>query len=217
MNSFELKCLLYEPWSSGAMSVLKRLKIQIKEQLINTKMRLGINTSLRTKDRYVLEEIILPYFAENLAYHKVLFVGCEWYTKSYEERFKHKEYWTIEIDPKLKKYGSNYHVVDSLTNLNAHFELNYFDVIVYNGVFGWGIDTQEEAEIAFEQCFQCLRENGVLVFGWNNLPKRCPFPPQNCLSWHRFTPYCFPPLAVSECPVPGSFQNHTFQFLIKEA
>ncbi|MGV0024235.1 methyltransferase domain-containing protein [Phormidesmis priestleyi] len=198
------------------MSVLKRLKSQIKEQIIDTKIRLGMDVSLRTNDRYVLEEIILPYFAESPACQKVLFIGCGWYTKSYEELFNHKEYWTIEIDPNLKKYGSSRHVIDSLNNLNSHFKHNYFDVIVYNGVFGWGIDTKEDAEIAFEQCFQCLRENGVLVFGWNNVPERCPFPPESCSSWHRFKPYHFPPLAASEYLVPESFQNHTFQFLIKE-
>jgi SAM-dependent methyltransferase len=202
--------------SSGAMSVLKRLKSQIKEQLIDAKMRLGIDVSLRTKDRYVLEEVILSYFVKSPAHHKVLFVGCEWYTKRYEELFNQKEYWTIEIDPRLKKYGASHHVVDSLNNLDSHFEPNYFDVIVYNGVFGWGIDTKEDAETAFNQCFQCLRENGVLVFGWNNLPERCPFPPESCSNWQRFTPYRFPPLDASEYLVPESFQNHTFQFLTKK-
>lgn len=199
------------------MSVLRKLKSQIKGQLIDTKMRLGIDVSLRTSDRHILEEVILPYFAKNPAFHKVLFVGCEWYTKSYEAIFGHKEYWTIEIDPKLKKYGSSHHIVDSLNNLSSHFEHDYFDVIVYNGVFGWGIDTKEDAEVAFDQCFQCLRENGILVFGWNNLPERCPFPPEDCSNWHRFQPYHFSPLAVSEFIVPDSFQSHTFRFLTKAA
>lgn len=199
------------------MSTLRKLKSQIKAQIVDSKLRLGFDVALKTTDRIVLETIVLPYFAENSAYHRILFVGCQWYTKRYEEKFHHKEYWTIEIDPNLRKYGSSNHIVDSLENLDAHVEHNYFDVIIYNGVFGWGIDTEENAEIAFQQCFQCLRNNGVLVFGWNNVPERSPFPPENCSSWHRFKPYHFPPLATWECVVPDSFQNHTFRFLIKEA
>ncbi len=198
-----------------SMSGLRKLKTQIKEQLIDAKMRLGFDVALRTSDRTILETVILPYFAENPAYRSVLFIGCQWYTKHYEEIFKHKEYWTIEIDPTLKKYGSSNHIIDSIENLDAHFEHSYFDAIIYNGVFGWGIDTQEKAEIAFEQCFQGLQSNGVLVFGWNNVSERCPFPPEKCSSWHRFKPYPFPALAASEYAVPDSFQNHTFRFLSK--
>ncbi len=178
-------------------------------------MRLGMRVSLRSSDRTVLEQIILPYFAGQEQYQKILFVGCEWYTKYYEALFQHREYWTIELDPKLRKHGSTRHVVDTLTDLNSHFEENYFDVIIYNGVFGWGINTKQDAEASFEQCFRCLRESGILVFGWNNAPKFSPFPPENCLSWHQFKPYVFPPLATSSYPVSYSFQNHTFRFLMK--
>ncbi|WP_233222739.1 hypothetical protein [Chroococcidiopsis sp. CCALA 051] len=41
---------------------------------------------------------------------------------------------------RTEKFGSKRHVVDSLLNLSQHFAPGYFDLIVYNGVFGHGID-----------------------------------------------------------------------------
>lgn len=199
------------------MSVLRTLKGKVHRQWIELKMQLGLETSIRTPDRTVLEQLILPYFANTQGYDKILFVGCEWYTKHYEKLFCDKEYWTIEINPESKRYGASHHVVDSITNLNSHFDRCYFDAIVYTGVFGWGVNTKQDADDSFEQCFRCLRECGVLVFGWNNVPSLSPFPPEDCLHWQHFQPYIFPSLARSEYVVPDSFQNFTFRFLQKPA
>ncbi len=123
----------------------------------------GFNLHLNTPDRHVLEEIIIPYFIHRKEFYKILFVGCDWFTKPYNGYFKNKEYWTIEIDESRKKYGSPRHIVDSFLNLSNYFDNNYFDVIVYNGVFGWGINNREDTETSFQQCFQCLRSGGILV------------------------------------------------------
>lgn len=205
--------------NTGSLKRLKSAKSSVKKwvkrSLIKAKMRLGLKTALQTTDRRILERTILPYFAAKGDCHRILFVGCEWYTKHYENFFKGSEYWTIEIDPQLKEYGAKYHVVDALQNLDLHFEPHYFDLIIYNGVFGWGIDTRQAADIAFERCFQGLRTGGTLVFGWNDLPERCPFPPSECPSFAKFEPFSFPPLSTSTYVVPDSFQNHTFKFLAK--
>lgn len=50
----------------------------------------------------------------------ILFVGCEWYTKSYEKLFSEKNHMTIEIDPDLKKYGAKKHFTDSIENIENH-------------------------------------------------------------------------------------------------
>lgn len=197
------------------MSMLKHLKGQINQQVVDFKLLLGVEAAARTEDRTILEQTILSYCAKTNAYQRILFVGCQWYTKHYERRFAHKEYWTIELEPQFAKYGARHHVIDSVTNLSLHFQDLFFDVIVYNGVFGWGINTQEDAEIAFEQCFRCLRSQGLLVFGWNNTPELSPFLPETCPTWDQFQPFVFPPLATSEYSVTNRMQNHTFRFLIK--
>ena len=90
--------------------VKSNVKKRIKRQIIRVKMRMGLGVALQTTDRYVLEKTILPYFAARSDCRRILFVGCEWYTKHYEKIFVNQEYWTIEIDPQLKEYGAKNHV-----------------------------------------------------------------------------------------------------------
>jgi SAM-dependent methyltransferase len=180
----------------------------------------GFNLHLDTPDRYVLEDIIIPYFVERNEFHKILFVGCDWYTKPYNNYFKNKEYWTIEIDETRKKHGSKRHIIDSLLNLSNHFTNNYFDVIVYNGVFGWGINSREDTETSFQQCFQCLRPGGILVFGWNDIPEYKPFPViEECKILQQFEPYFFSPLSTVQYSVPDKSDEqkfrHVFNFYMK--
>jgi SAM-dependent methyltransferase len=180
----------------------------------------GFSLHLNTPDRYVLEGSIIPYFVNRNEFYKILFVGCDWFTKPYNNYFKDKEYWTIEIDENRKKYGSKRHIVDSLLNLNNHFTNDYFDVIVYNGVFGWGINSREDTETSFQQCFQCLRPGGILVFGWNDIPEAKPFPViEECQTLQKFEPYFFHPLSTIQYSVPDKSDEqkfrHVFNFYMK--
>ena len=169
---------------------------------------------LNSPDRLVLENTIIPYFTNRDDIQRILFVGCEWYTKSYSSFFPGKEYWTIEVNPKYQIFGSKNHIIDKLQNLDAYIDHNFFDLIVYNGVFGWGINTREDTEQSFQQCFKCLRAGGVLIFGWNDVPEHKPFPVmEECESLKQFQPYLFPPLNTKEYLVPEC--KHLFNFFIK--
>ncbi|MBF1990011.1 methyltransferase domain-containing protein [Fischerella thermalis] len=180
----------------------------------------GFNLHLNTPDRYVLEDVIIPYLLERKEFYKILFIGCDWFTKPYNKYFKNKEYWTIEIDENRKKYGSKRHIIDSLLNLSNHFTNDYLDVIVYNGVFGWGINSREDTETSFQQCFQCLRPGGILVFGWNDIPEAKPFPViEECQTLQQFEPYFFSPLSTVQYSVPDKSNDqkfgHVFNFYMK--
>lgn len=176
----------------------------------------GFDLYRNSPDRLVLEDIIIPYFSRQKEFHKVLFVGCDWYTNPYKKLFKKQEYWTIEIDASKKKYGSTNHIVDGIQNLNKYIERGYFDLIIFNGVFGYGINTREETEESFYQCFQALRLGGILVFGWNDIPEYKPFPViENCEQLKKFDPYLFAPLSTSEYLTPNTERRHTYNFYIK--
>jgi SAM-dependent methyltransferase len=175
---------------------------------------LGWDLTLDTDDRRVLDGVILPYFAAAPEFAKVLFVGCDWYTRRYNRIFADREYWTIDKDPGRRKYGADRHVTDLLQHLGRHFPGAYFDLVLCNGVLGWGLDDRDEAEEAFAACWGSLREGGVFVLGWNDVPRRRPFAPEESASLSRFKPYLFPPFRSSRYTT-RSTNRHIFDFFLK--
>ncbi|MBR8835178.1 MAG: methyltransferase domain-containing protein [Stigonema ocellatum SAG 48.90 = DSM 106950] len=189
--------------------VLERLKRYIY-------LVMGWEMPIINHDRYILEQKIIPYFVAHEEFAKVLFVGCAHYTKHYEKWFTKKEYWTIELNPMKKIYGAKNHIVGSLSDLKLHFPDNVFDLIICNGVFGWGLNEREEVEKAFGGCFDCLRQGGVLIIGWNDMPESKPFPLETCESLSQFQPYFFPPLSTSQyVNLEDKTDQHVYNFYVK--
>lgn len=175
----------------------------------------GSGAYLATDDRQLLENVIIPYFASRDDLSKVLFVGCEWFTKHYEKAFKHKEYWTIDREPFNARYGSNKkHIIDDLENLDKYCDVGYFDLIIANGIVGFGTNTMETAEDAFQQCWRCLRSEGLLCLGWNDVSEFTPFALEKIQSLDQFAPYNFPPLATARYAAQTRLK-HVFSFFIK--
>ncbi|MEO8188380.1 MAG: methyltransferase domain-containing protein [Burkholderiaceae bacterium] len=133
---------------------------------------LGLPGQLNTEDRRVLEQVILPEYASRPDISRILFVGCAVYTQQYDELFGDGEYWTIDPVARRRRYGSTRHIVDTLQNLGSHVAPEYFDLIVCNGVLGWGLNTPADAEAALAACFKHLRAGGHLLLGWNNIAPR---------------------------------------------
>ena len=176
----------------------------------------GVASYLKNEDRRVLEQVIFPHFLDEETCQDILFVGCDWYTKGYNEWFeKNKHYWTIEIAPSRKKYGAKRHIVDGLQHLSKHFKPGALDLIVCNGVFGWGLDARIDVEQAFRACCDCLREGGVLVVGWDDIEERRPFPLEECQSLRALKPFVFPPLGTAEYMTDTPYR-HTYRFYIKQ-
>lgn len=174
-----------------------------------------IGTFHLSEDRKLLESVILTYLRDDSAIKRILFIGCEWYTKSYESLFRSTEYWTLEIDPAKRRYGARRHIVDALKNLERHAPAEYFDAIVCNGVFmKTAIETREEAEPSFEACRHCLRSGGWFVLGWNDTDELRPYPPSESASLAALTRSAFPPLGVSEHRTDTSYR-HTYTFFTK--
>ncbi len=94
--------------------------------------------------------------------------------------------------------------------------ISLIDLIIYNGVVGWGTNDQEAIEESLKQCYLALRPEGILVFGWNDVPKRWPFQSlEECKSLQKFEPYYFEPLGTSQYLTPEIPLRHTFNFYKK--
>jgi hypothetical protein len=178
----------------------------------------GFSLRLNYPDRVFLEDRIFPWLLSQKDLRRVLFIGCDWYTKDYPAIFKSREFWTLEIDAEKARFGSGNHVVDSLENLSKRFTPGYFDVIIHTGVFGWGVNSREMTEQTFEECRACLKPGGLLVFGWDDVPKHCSFPViEECEALKKFQPVEFPPLGKHQHLTAENELRHTFNFFRKPA
>jgi hypothetical protein len=167
-----------------------------------------------SQDRTLLEQVILPYFRRAVSVQKVLFVGCSAYTQRYKDIFDDKEYWTIDPKRAKRKYGSDRHVIDSVTNIGRHVAKDYFDVIIMNGVIGFGLNRVDDIEQAIDACYEALTSGGILLVGWNDTASRTPIEIRATRALSRFGEYCFEPLQACHYRTEGS-QRHTFSFYRK--
>jgi SAM-dependent methyltransferase len=140
----------------------------------------------RSADRQYLEQVVLPALAGQADVRRVLFVGCASFTRHYEAIFEHAEYWTIDPVPRRRRWGAGRHIVDRLERLGRHLPDEYFDLIVCNGVLGWGLDRRDDAEAAFAACHAALRPGGTLVVGWNDIRPHNAVRPDSLASLRRF-------------------------------
>jgi hypothetical protein len=175
---------------------------------------LGADRRLRTADRAVLEETILPYFAKDAQFDRILFVGCDWYTKGYSRLFSRKEYWTLEPNPNRRKFGAARHVADRSENVARHFRSGELDVVFMNGVFGYGLNDRQAVEDTVAGFYACLRAGGVFVFGWNDVLQNRPFPPDEIENLKRFRPFVFPPFGSAQERVLTE-NRHVYSFYTK--
>jgi SAM-dependent methyltransferase len=176
---------------------------------------LGLPVPMETEDRRVLEQIIFKYFSERPEIQSILFVGCDWYTKHYFSAFfPGTDFHTIDPAAKAERYGSKNHIVGKLEELDRYYPADRFDLIVCNGVFGFGLNESAQCEAAFSLCHSRLRDGGYLVFGWDDMPARTPIPVESIRGLAAFTRFTFPAFKtwryVTETPY-----RHTYDFYRK--
>jgi hypothetical protein len=177
--------------------------------------RLGLATSLPTEDRRVLESIILEHYRLESAPKTVLFVGCDFYTAKYQSAyFARDNYWTIDPAPHCRKHGAKQHVIAPLQELNKHFTPGFFDLIICNGVVGFGLDTLEQCDAAFSQCHAYLADGGRFLLGWDDIPELTPIPLEQIPALGKFRGLEFPPLGTWRYTTQTPYR-HTFNFYQK--
>ena len=188
----------------------------------DTLHRAGVELGLRlngsfyypSEDRSILECLIIPYFQLSSQHDAILSVGTAWYTQGYSRMFGRKRFATIDASPDAARYGGPGHIVDGMQSIARHFRPGSLDLILCNGVVGWGLDRVEDAEVAFGAAFDCLRPGGHMIVGWNDLEQHRPYRLSALTSMQRFTPWVFPPLLTSQHLVDNAWR-HVFSFYAK--
>jgi SAM-dependent methyltransferase len=165
------------------------------------------------EDRNVLEQIITPFVLSRFEPETVLDIGREPYEAFYNEFFVGRELWTVDRDPQRARFGSTNHVVDDAAGVRDHFPEDYFDFVLMNGVFGWGLNERGPIERAFAAIHAVLSPRGILVLGWNDTPDLVPVPLNEVQSLKQFRPYYFEPLGGTSF-LCDTFR-HTYSFYVK--
>ena len=189
---------------------LKQVRIGLHRNLI----RFGIDVRKKRPDRKLLEQVIFPELLRTPDYQRILFVGCAWYTLHYPKLFRNREFITMEISPDEAQYGGTTHIIDSCENIDLHFPANALDVVVFNGVYGFGLNELPAIERTLLAIHQSLRLNGLFIFGWNDQPATAPYRIEQLTGLNAFEPFDFPPLhqTIHES---NSKNRHRFHFYRK--
>ena len=155
-----------------------------RQQLEYARRKLGDalpgRSHIRSADRGLLEDTVLPGFAADPSLGSLLFVGCDWYTRDYIERFapRRERFRTVDIDPAKARFGAPGHVIAPMQEIDRHFAPGSIDVVIANGVYGFGIDDRVGLGAALAAAHAVLRPGGTLVLGWNDVPALAPFDPE---------------------------------------
>ena len=173
-----------------------------------------VPTRMKTEARRILEQVILPHFLQAESCQRILFVGCASYTMWYDKFFEKKEYWTLEPQKERRCYGAKRHIIDSIVNVAQHFKENYLDLVILNGVLGYGLDDLKEIKAAFASLYSVLREGGILLTGWDDHPLYHTIYPYGIKSLAKFEKYHFTPLNGWEYRMDTPF-NHVYHFYCK--
>lgn len=194
------------------MKILKRLYYKIRSKKI---VYDNVIKRDRYNDRRVLEEIIFPRVLADLDPKKILDIGREDYQIFYNEFFKGRELWTLDIDPEMQEFGAEgqFHITDDAANVKSHFKDDYFDFILINGVLGWGLNNREKIEQAFNGIFDVLKPKGLLIVGWNDFEDTDTMRPHQIEALKKFKPYHFKPLKGVEFECDNGC--HKYNFFVK--
>ncbi|SEQ01529.1 Methyltransferase domain-containing protein [Faunimonas pinastri] len=142
-------------------------------------------------DRLYLRRAIVPAIIGSGA-RQILFIGVRGYTRAVVDAMgRHGlEVWTSDIDPEAAPHGAPArHRTGDVCEIDALFPEVRFDLVILNGVLGWGVDSPEDIERALEGVMRILRPGGVLLLGWNR--GRIPDPPTIPALMTRFEPCSF--------------------------
>ena len=166
-------------------------------------------------DRRILETLILPWYASRPEFRHIVFTGNTWYTMGYRRLFPGCRWRAIERCPRSsRRYGGQGHINASVADADRYLEPESVDLVLFTGVFGYGLDTQDDLEKAMDGFYRCMRKGGEMLFSWDDIPEHVPFDPLTSPTFAKLERIQFPPMNtdIVRASVPW---NKTWIFLKK--
>jgi hypothetical protein len=116
--------------------------------------------------RVFLGEAILPALQGRT---RMLFVGCRPYNLNFYRECEAKgiAVWTIDIDPKVARWGAPRHLIGDVREVDLLVSGLRFDIIIANGLLGFGVNCREDAEQTVDALIRVADVDALLIVGWN--------------------------------------------------
>ena len=167
--------------------------------------------------RNYLEYQILPFFSSENSFQRILIVGIAEFTQHYPLLFKQKEFVrTIDSDLSVAKFSfPQVHIVDSIENIEQHIDQGSLDLVLMNGVYGWGLASEDALRKSLSNIHISMKHEGVLVFGWNEIDPYDPLKIRSRNYFDMFRPYLFKGESEIKIPISKNPKQHVFSFFKK--
>jgi len=128
---------------------------------------------MQSLQRIFFDEVILPQSIKGAK--SCLFIGVDWYNQYIWKKYDEVDWITLDANEDNSKYGSfNHKTVELPLYSSTFFEGKKFDVIYFNGVYGWGLNNCKDLNSTFYQLQSLLNDKGRIIFGYNDTPERNP-------------------------------------------
>ncbi len=148
-------------------------------------------------DRRLLAETYLPAFGQ--AGGRILFVGCRRYTAGYYAVLERNgaEVWTTDIETKVARFGrKGRHRTGDICLADTLFAGMTFDAVLFNGILGYGVDSEGQQKQALEALSRILKPGGRLLVGWNTDKIKDPVETGVIAPWFTPAPFAGQPSRV---------------------
>jgi SAM-dependent methyltransferase len=156
------------------MNGLRSAAVPVARNLLSPALRGWVKEILnarrvrRNPGRILLVNEILPAYAALGG--RILWVGCRLYTMEYAALLERHggQCWTTDIEITHARWGAaGRHLTWDLLHIDQLLAPGSFDIVLCNGVFGFGVDTREAQLAALRAMAAILKPGGRLLLGWN--------------------------------------------------
>jgi SAM-dependent methyltransferase len=124
---------------------------------------------------------------------------------------------SIDIKPTNAVYGPpGRHMLGSALTLSQFYERDAFDIVIANGLIGFGVDEEGQFNQLMAQIHGVLADAGLLILGYNDRPDRLSFRVEGSEGYDLYEPFVPPIAGVSSAhhKIPDSFE-HKYVFMRK--
>lgn len=138
-----------------------------KKRYMNLLQKFALSRKKGVGREYFENELMTYYYPD--AQGDVLLIGSKLFNYHYSYFYLNKRVFIVDPDKTQKaNKGRGYFINDYVQNIEKHLPKESVLICQFNGVYGWGLNKQEELRMTNRIVASLLNENGVLLFGHNS-------------------------------------------------